>query len=160
MKVALVKHSSCGKVYWFEVPEQLAYDIVTGVRVTCDTARGKNAGVVVGTAVLDPKQGREALLSVGAVLPLRQILSVEKDILMTDIKIPDYMKRSTPHDDKIAKRFLEYYHTMSFNTNVSIREDGTLVDGYSAYLVAKMLNLPFLSATVKQPKPAEDDLPF
>lgn len=160
MKVALVKHGSCGKVYWFEVPEQLANDVVTGVRVTCDTARGKKAGVVVGTALLNPEQDREMLLSAGAVLPLRQILSIKKDVLMADIKIPDYMKRSTPRDDKIAKRFLEYYHTMSFNTNVSIREDGTLVDGYSAYLVAKVLNLPFLSATVKQPKPAEDDFPW
>lgn len=159
MKVALVKHGNCGKVYWFEVPERLSDDVVTGVRVTCDTARGKKTGVVVDTAVLDPEQGREVLSSAGAVLPLRQILSVEKDILMADIKIPDYMKRSAPRDDKIAKRFLEYYHTMRFNTNVSIREDGTLVDGYSAYLVAKMLNLPFLSATVKQPKPAED-IPF
>lgn len=160
MKVALVRHGSYGKVYWFEVPEQLTNDVMIGARVTCDTARGKNAGVVVGTAVLDPEQDRETLSSAGAVLPLRQILSIKKDVLMADIKIPDYMKRSTPRDDKIAKRFLEYYHTMSFNTNVSIREDGTLVDGYSAYLVAKVLNLPFLSATVKRPKLAEDDFPW
>lgn len=38
---------------------------------------------------------------------------------------------------------------MQFNTNVVVDENGVLKDGYSAYLVAKMLRLSAISVMTK-----------
>lgn len=144
MNVAMVKHENCEKIYWFEVPDHLVTDVTLGIHVLCDTARGKKYGTVVGSVV----NAKDVQIS-SATFPLRQIIAVAHDIALDSIKIPDYMKRASPSDNKIAKRFLEYYHTMKFDTNVVVKNDGTLEDGYSAYLVAKMLALPSISGIRK-----------
>ena len=33
MNVVMVKHGSCGKVYWFEVPDQISPQLLPGTRV-------------------------------------------------------------------------------------------------------------------------------
>lgn len=53
-------------------------------------------------------------------------------------------------DEKIAKRFLEFYHTGQFNTNVALDDNAVLIDGYSAYLVAQKVGLAFLPAIYKE----------
>lgn len=145
MNVVMVKHGSCGKVYWFEVPDQISPKLLPGTRVVCDTVRGKQYGVIVGT-VVSSDDVMEIMLASGAVFPLRKILDTAHDIELTDIIIPDYMARHLPSDILLSKRFLEYYHTMQFNTNVVVDENGVLKDGYSAYLVAKALRLSVISA--------------
>ena len=62
----------------------------------------------------------------------------------------DYMARTKPSDEKIAKRFLEFYHTGQFNTNVALDDNAVLIDGYSAYLVAQKVGLTFLPAIYKE----------
>ena len=85
----------------------------------------------------------------GATFPLCPIVSVDADVCIKDIVVPDYMQKTSPRDEKLAKRFLEYYHTGRFDTNVVISESNTLIDGYSAYVVATMLGLPTISAVIR-----------
>ena len=128
MKVAMVKHKPYGKVFWFEIPEHFVGKLQPGFRVACNTARGRRYGTVVA-ADLDEQDVKE---------------------VMSTIKIPGYMARTKPIDEKIAKRFLEFYHTGQFNTNVALDDNAVLIDGYSAYLVAQKVGLTFLPAIYKE----------
>lgn len=148
MNVVMVKHGSCGRAYWFEVPDQIDPQPLPGTRVACDTARGKKYGVTVGS-VVNSDDVMEVMQASGATFPLRKILAATHDIKLADITIPDYMARHSPCDALLSKRFLEYYHTTQFNTKVVVDENGVLKDGYSAYLVAKLLGLSVISAMTK-----------
>lgn len=145
MKVALVKHTPAGQVFWFGIPEHLVNDVHPGSRVACDTARGRKFGVVVGSP-LNEEDVKEVAIASGAVFPLRQISAVATKVPMQNIKIPGYMARANPRDEKISKRFLEVYHNGEFNTSIVVNKSGMLVDGYSAYLVAKKLGFDFITA--------------
>lgn len=145
MKVAMVKHTPAGQVFWFGVPDRFVNDIHPGSRVACDTAWGQNLGVVVGSP-LNEKDVKAIAIASGAKFPLRQIVAVATPVPMQDIKISKYMSCTKPRDEKISKRFLEVYHNGEFNTSVVIGKDGVLVDGYSAYLVAKELGLDSIIA--------------
>ena len=151
MNVAMIKHKKSDKIYWFEVPDRIASVVTPGSLVICDTARGKDFGTVIGS-VLDADDVKDIMVTSGARFPLRKIDSINTaspvKVQMDLIKIPSYMARTTPHDEKLAKRFLEIYRTGKFNTDVLIDNENTLVDGYSAYLVAKFLGLNFLSAHI------------
>lgn len=149
MKVAMVKHKPYGKVFWFEIPEHLVGKLQPGSRVACNTARGRRYGTVVA-ADLDEQDVKEVMLASGATFPLSTIEATTQKVLMSAIKIPEYMARTEPRDEKIAKRFLEIFHTGQFNTNIALDDRGFLVDGYSAYLVAQTLGFTFLSAICKE----------
>lgn len=148
MKVAMVKHTPCGKVFWFQIPEHLVGKLEPGSRVACHTMRGRQYGTIVA-ADLNERDVKEIMLASGATFPLAKIEAAARQVLVNDIKIPEYMARTKPSDEKIAKRFLEFYHTGQFNTNIALDDSGVLVDGYSAYLVAKWLGLPSLSVIYK-----------
>lgn len=149
MKVAMVKHSSRGKVFWFEIPERLVGKLYPGSHVVCDTARGRRCGTVVASD-LDDQDVKEIMTASGAIFPLRKIIAITQKVRLSDIKIPAYMARTKPRDEKIAKRFLEIYHTGQFNTNIALDDSGFLVDGYSAYLVAQALGFTFLSVICEE----------
>ena len=144
MKVAMVKHKPYGKVFWFEIPEHLVGKLQPGFRVACNTARGRRYGTVVA-ADLDEQDVKEVMLASGATFPL-----TTQEVLISAIKIPGYMARTKPSDEKIAKRFLEFYHTGQFNTNVALDDNAVLIDGYSAYLVAQKVGLALLPAIYKE----------
>lgn len=148
MNVVMVKHGSCGRVYWFEVPDQIGHQLLPGTRVACDTVRGKKYGVTVGS-VVDSDDVMEVMQTSGATFPLRKIIDAARDIRLTSITIPGYMAQHSPCDALLSKRFLEYYHNAQFNTKVVVDENGVLKDGYSAYLVAKMLGLSVISVMTK-----------
>lgn len=149
MKVAMVKHKPYGKVFWFEIPEHFVGKLQPGFRVACNTARGRRYGTVVA-ADLDEQDVKEVMLASGATFPLSTIEATTQKVLMSTIKIPGYMARTKPSDEKIAKRFLEFYHTGQFNTNVALDDNAVLIDGYSAYLVAQKVGLTFLPAIYKE----------
>ena len=136
MNVAMVKHGNSEKIYWFEVPAHLSDAIKPGIRVACHTARGRKYGIVVGS-VVNKADVHELMVASGATFPLRQIVA------------------TTASDEKIAKRFMEYYHNKKFNTNVLVADNGLLLDGYTAYLVAKVLGLPYISGITYHPQPLE-----
>lgn len=154
MEVAMVKHSENSKIYWFGVPKQLEGELHSGDRVVCDTAKGAQSGVIISAGMRD-QDVADVMKASGATYPLRMIVDVTKDIPLKKIVIPEEFKRTLPRDWKLAKRFLEYYHTGSFHTNVLVDEKGVLRDGYTAYLAAKTLHLPYLTASVGSGKKAE-----
>lgn len=149
MKVAMVKHKPHGKVFWFEIPEHLVGKIQIGDRVACDTARGRRYGIAVA-ADLDEQDVKEIMAASGATFPLRKVIATTRNVPMGIIRVPEYIARTKPSDEKIAKRFLEFYHTGQFNTNVALDTNGVLVDGYSAYLVALKVGLAFLPAIFEE----------
>ncbi len=143
MEVAMVKHRPNGKVFWFEIPESLEGCIYPGCHVACDTARGTRYGTVVG-ANLNDTDIKTVMIASGAIFPLRMITDVARTFPMASIQIPKYMSNTKPREEKIAKRFLEFYHTGRFDTDIIIDQDHMLVDGYSAFLVAETLKLDYL----------------
>lgn len=144
MKVAMVKHSPHGKVYWFEVPEESGY-VYPGAHVACDTARGMVRGIVVGS-VMDECDVYDIMIASGAKFPLRKIVANWRCVPLASITIPKYFKNTKPRDETIAKRFLELYNTGGFQTDVIVSDDGVLQDGYSAYLVAKFIGVSHIDA--------------
>ena len=147
MEVAMVKHSENNKTYWFGVPKHLEGELHTGDRVVCDTVKGTQGGVVVSAGMRD-QDVADVMKASGATYPLRMIVGVTRDIPLKKIVIPEEFKRTPPLDAKLAKRFLEYHYTGNFHTKVLVDEKGVLRDGYTAYLAAKTLHLPYLTASV------------
>lgn len=147
MKVAMVKHSPNGKIFWFEIPEEYEDRIRVGSRVACETAYGQKYGIVIG-ADLNADDVKELMIAGGATFPLKKIGSITEMIRIDDIKIPSHFASTTPKDEKLAKRFLEMYHTGKFDTNIAVNARGYLTDGYSAYLVARYMGQDFLKAFV------------
>lgn len=164
MKVALVEHRPHGKRFWFNVPSSFEdVDSLPGKRVICDTAkRGEQYGRVICVCEFANEfMARNSMLTEqGATFPLRDIVAVlfGKDEFVDDIEISPDFARHTPRNEKLSRRFLEYFHDRKFHTPVILNEEGTLVDGYSAYLVAKTLNLKTIhvSRLVRAPKDVEE----
>lgn len=150
MRAVMVKHTTESKGYWFEVPDNLADKIHPGVRVVCDTAIGQQDGTVSSVLLSNGEDdAKEIMIAAGAKFPLRKIVAVGCLVSIDTIKIPTYMTRSVPSEEKIVKRFREYYRTGQFDTRVTVDDSGMLLDGYTAYKVAKMLHLTHLLAVTK-----------
>lgn len=146
----MVKHTTESKGYWFEAPNNLADKIHPGVRVVCDTAIGQQDGTVSSVLLSNGEDdAKEIMIAAGAKFPLRKIVAVGCLIPIDAIKVPTYMSRSVPNEEKIVKRFREYYRTGQFNTRVTVDDSGVLLDGYTAYKVAKMLHLTHLLVVTK-----------
>lgn len=154
MKVAMVKHTPAGKVFWFSVPECFEDVICPGAHVLCDTVRGITDGVIIGNP-LEEEDVRDVAIASGARFPLREIYAIETKVPIRDIIIPNYMACTKPRNDKIVKRLLEVYNSGEFNgkfnTRVVVDTNDVLMDGYSAYLVAKALCWGFITAIRVKP---------
>ena len=57
------------------------------------------------------------------------------------INIPYCVKKTLPKSDKIEKRYRCYKQIGDFDREIIVDEDYNLVDGYSTYLVYKMLDI-------------------
>ena len=57
------------------------------------------------------------------------------------IRVRKCIKNSLPTPDKIEKRYRFYKQTGEFDREIIIDEDYNLVDGYSTYLICKMLDI-------------------
>lgn len=57
------------------------------------------------------------------------------------INVPYCIKQTLPKSDKIEKRYRFYKQTGSFDREIIVDENYNLVDGYSTYLVCKMLDI-------------------
>ena len=146
MNIVMVKHNGDNRQYCFEVPDGLVSKIKNGSRLLCATRRGQQpaiaqAGVISGDGAEDIARQN------GAKFPLAKIVGVFDRIEMSEIKVPNYFTRTIPATEKIAKRIDEYRKTGAFNMNIVVK-DGVLTDGYTAYLVCKMLGhrtIPYLT---------------
>lgn len=148
MYVALIQHPHNTQNYWFAVSNKMAEKIKPGMKVQCDTRFGMQPGTVIG-GPMKSEDVMELMKTSGAVFPLKKIYDMEiREVNIATIHIPSMFVKSPPSDEKLASRFLEWYHHGEFDTRILIDKDGTLQDGYSAYLVAKKLGLTSLCATV------------
>lgn len=64
-----------------------------------------------------------------------------------DIKVPKSFKSKLPSTQKIADRINAYRKTGTFDREVIVDSDNTLMDGYTTYLVCKMLGIEKVRCT-------------
>lgn len=140
MNIVEVCHKCGGKSFWFEVPDELADMIHEGSSIVCSTKVGNSAGIA-RTSVFSGEGIEMIAVQNGATLPLKSVIAVQTNYPISEIKIGNHMKMTRPARKKIVERLKEYYEDEKFYTRVSIDKRGYLVDGYSAYLVAKMFDL-------------------
>ena len=60
---------------------------------------------------------------------------------ITKINIPSNFKKKLPAETKIAERYSFYKRTGSFDREILVDEHYNLIDGYSTYLVCRMVGL-------------------
>lgn len=139
MNIVFVKHPASARTFCFAVPDNFVPFVRKGVEVLCDT----KSGIQVGTAqtgVIFGDGAKDLAQQNGATFPLKNVVGVASSVNMADIKIPSYLQRSVPSAEKIARRMNELKETGKFKTRIEII-DGELRDGYTAYLVCKMLDM-------------------
>lgn len=142
MNIVEIKHTEDQeKTYWFAVPEKLVPYLKKGDWVLCDTRKGKQYGVAQ-TGVLSGDGIERLAITNGARFPLRQVCAVRMNYPTAQIKIENGMKATRPGKKKIIARLNEYYEHGAFNTVLIVDSNHCLKDGYTAYLVAKMFDLP------------------
>lgn len=148
MNIAFVKLDGCDrKEYCFEVPDCLLPYIKKGTKVRCDTIRGNQ----LGTVTVSPMSGdgaKEIAKENGARFPLKKIIGAIVMVPISDIKVPSRVARSIPGAEKLRNRMLEFSQHGCFCTDVVISRNGTLLDGYTAYLVCKMWDIKAIRAVV------------
>ena len=137
VKYVAVKHQPDNDIsYWFEVPCNLEDAVAVGKDVLCNTRRGDMTGYIV--SIMDGVPEDVAVRIIGNRFPLKNILAVSAEFKVPDIFVPWELTQEIPEPDEIAQRINEFYEYGSFRIPVSFTDTGTLLDGYSAYLVAKM----------------------
>jgi hypothetical protein len=62
-------------------------------------------------------------------------------IELDKINIPAIFKRDLPNNRKISARYSFYKKTGSFDREILIDENNNLLDGYTTYLVCKMVGI-------------------
>lgn len=72
-----------------------------------------------------------------------------KYINISDIIAPDMFARTIPSIDKISQRIEEYKKNNSFKNEIVVDKDNNLKDGYSTYLVCKMLDVSIIKAIIE-----------
>lgn len=138
-----IKHTKASnRRFWFAIPEYLLSEIHENARVICKTRNGLAAGFVSADPfTLEDSKARAERQ--GAKFPLSEIVGVVCNLDRTNVHVPKkYSKRSRPSAEKLISRIKEYYAFGAFLTQVSVDDQDELTDGYSAYLVAKMFDLP------------------
>lgn len=148
MNIVSVKHRNGGeKEYWFEVPEEIVSQVKPGNLAVCDTIRGREFAIVASN-VISGENVDQMAVRLGARLPLRKIIKTTELMSMSNIKIPRMLAVTRPRPEKIAKRMHEFYDHKAFDTDVVVDKNGNLLDGYTAYLVAKMFDMKYLDVRV------------
>ncbi len=69
------------------------------------------------------------------------IKSTSVHIGIDDINIKGNFKRDLPKKDKIAARYSFYKKTGGFDREILIDENNNLIDGYTTYLICKMVGI-------------------
>jgi hypothetical protein len=143
------------KRYAFEVPMELSAYVKKGNTVVCNTSKGVDIGITTTGVIYGPGAADIAEMN-GAEFPLSTIIGVWSDIPMRTIQVPMHFKHSLPCAEKLQQRMDEYHQNQSFRTRIELDADGVLKDGYSAYCVAKLLDLEVLPVYIEIKKEEEE----
>lgn len=136
MYVAIKHKPQDTKVWWFSVPEELQDKVRIGAEALCITKRGTAPGTI--TCIMEGIPQSKAEKIIGGHFHLKSLMAVSMDFPMEEIHIPLNFVSNNPSPEKLAKRITEFYTTGKFDTPILISPSGSLRDGYTAYLVAKM----------------------
>lgn len=85
------------------------------------------------------------------------IKSTTSIINLDKINIPSNFKRELPAESKIAERYSFYKRTGSFDREILVDEHYNLIDGYSTYLVCKMVGITKIRVLRLKIKPTVDE---
>lgn len=141
MNIILVKYkTNSSKEYCFEVPEELVPLARKDCLVLCETEHGFHTGKTTSD-VFSGAGAQDVAKRLGATFPLKRICKIVQSIDVDAIKIPKMMKKTIPSGRKIGMRVDEYRTTGRFDTKIIVDENNNLRDGYTAYLVCKMLGI-------------------
>ena len=150
MKCVGVKYKGSNKIYYFSVPKVLEQYVGKRNKVECGNIENNTHGVVVDVRE-DMTDGEIKELTGGR--ELQKIRGVMYKANLSELALPSRVQGSKPAVGKLTSRIEEYYKTGSFKANVEFEVDGygriSLVDGYTAFLVARMFNRPFLYGILK-----------
>jgi len=169
MKCVGVRHQAGqDKLFWFVVPDELCKFVHIKSKVYCSTQHGVSSGVVEGVGEYVKFEDDDPIVKAGNLtanesvvnficslsgrdirigdIRIGVVTSVIDDVPLSEIHVPWRMASSSPSSEKIAKRVQEFYDFSDFETRVVIDEHGNLIDGYTAYLVAKMFDHETLKA--------------
>ncbi len=136
MIYAGVKHNNSNKVFWFKVPKSLYNEAAIRKKVICKTKYGMQPGEIVELVSCREKSEIKRITGVS---PSQSVTGIEAVIKIDDIKITSAFSDSLPAPEKIESRETEYKLFGKFLTKVEFNKAGYLLDGYTAYLVAKKL---------------------
>lgn len=151
MMVAVKHTQDSVKNFWFKVPLELESCVRVGSEVICNTRRGLSKGYTVAVlsetfATQNSIFGNVCVEEGKIPLSLKELVAVKINVPIEQILIPEVFKHSVPSAYKIKKRILEYTKYGTFHTQVKFGAgDMKLRDGYTAYLVAKMLGVKLLT---------------
>lgn len=161
MKYALVRHENqpSKKNYAFAIPDELVQYAMPGAKVTMDTFYGPECGILM-TGAMEASEDDIRFTNPKAVFPLREITAIEWSAPWESVKIPKRFQNAPPKPEKIFKRLKELEFLGRFDTNINIDSNSTLLDGYSAYLVCRMYNMPVPIKVFHKEETDADELPF
>ena len=78
------------------------------------------------------------------------ILNIErKEVCLDDIRVPDSFSNAIPCNEKINKRLDEWRKNRKFETEIYVDNDMNLSDGYTSYLVYKMMGVKYVPVVVR-----------
>lgn len=145
MKYVGVRHKpEQTKIYWFVISDEVirdskdASELHYGDLVLCKTRIGDQAGMVVAILDVDKKDDEYILKLTGGHKPTMPIIAVYKLVDINEIKIPLIFLKNPPQSYKIQKRRNTSCRSELFlSTDIVISGDRYLIDGYSAYMVAR-----------------------
>ena len=133
------------KLYWFNVCTPLCQYLFPNCTVTVETSKGIFNGTLIKFMV---GADRQELAHDLGYFPKNDIISVYTMMPMDRIYIQPSFVEHPPDDHKVSRQKHEWLKDGRFKTNVVIRSDGVLLDGYSAYLAAVKLNMTTLYCKV------------
>lgn len=69
------------------------------------------------------------------------ITSTTAKLKIEDIKIPENYEKQLPNADKLKARIEHFKKCGTFDREILVDENNTLLDGYTVYLISKMLGI-------------------
>ena len=78
------------------------------------------------------------------------ILNIKrKEVCLDDIRVPDSFSNTIPCNEKINRRLDEWRKNRKFDTEIYVDNDMNLSDGYTSYLVYKMMGVKYVPVVVR-----------
>jgi len=139
MHIVRVKTNENDKAKWLEVPHRFSDRVYKGDTVMCEID-GKIFTGVTTTNVMHGDGVEELLSQKREHFEHLRVIGKKTYVSMSAITVPVIFNNSRPDKEKLFTRITELYTRGKFDTFVKFTKDLHLLDGYSAYLVARMFD--------------------